>query len=164
MPTEHRMARAGSAGFCVLVLLMAMVAACTNKPADSAPVLSSALSADQVVASVPAGTIPQLLIRAGKLEESYMAAQISGTLVVDLSTSCVAIQTEGVTVQLEWPSGYSVAMDGDIARVSDQNGVAIGTVGQSFTAGGGGIHVETWPGPLLPCITTQHAFSVAPRY
>lgn len=164
MPTAHRMARAGWAGFCMLVLLMTVVAACTNKRTDSAPALPSALSADQVVASVPAGMTPQLSTRAGKLEEDFMAAQISGTLVVDLSTSCVAIQTDEGRTQLEWPSGYSVAMDGAFARVIDQNGVVIGAVGQKFTAGGGFINVETWTGPLRPCITTQNAFSVAPRY
>lgn len=164
MPADHRMAGTGLTGFCVLGLLMTMVAACTNKPIDSESALASALSADQVVASVPVGITPQLLTRAGRLEESYMAAQISGTLVVDLSTSCVAIQTDEGRTQLEWPSGYSVAMDGAFARVSDQNGVVIGAVGQKFTAGGGFINVETWTGPLRPCITTQNAFSVAPRY
>lgn len=126
-------------------------------------VLSMSDHTPAVGATAPGGTA-LLQTRVEPTDSTYLAAAISGSLVIDQETSCVALAgPDGGVYQLLWPPGYSVRTSGSSIEVLKADGTQVGAVGDEVTLGGAELSYETVPPyPLDPCITTYRTWSVAP--
>ena len=85
-------------------------------------------------------------------ELSGMEALLRATLRAD-PHGCVYAETDGESVTLVWPEGYSVSGDAESFEIRDADGEVVAQSGAALDIGGGGVDSakEEWDG--LDCAT-----------
>lgn len=89
--------------------------------------------------------------------DATLQGVLAGKANID-GTACFSVTNEGITTVLVWPQGYSAS--GSPLQVLDQQGHAVGTVGQSIHLRGG-LGPDPASTPVLGCSGAQQVWLVA---